>query len=131
MPEYLKESNTVTVLSVLGFIFGLMGMLASFIPLIGSVAFFIGIPAAILSGVACYVAKAERVKQTFAITALTVSLVGISVSAWQYYTIVSVARHIDNQTRQMLQNSQESKTLQNAEEENYSFKVIDPANKNK
>lgn len=131
MSEHLENSNTVTVLSVIGFIFGLMGMLASFIPLIGLLAFYIGVPAAILSGIACYVAKAKKVKQTFAITALTVSVIGVSVSTWQYCTIVSMAKHLNNQTKQMLQNSPENKALPNTEAENYSFKVIDPANKNK
>jgi len=49
MKEFSKESNIVTVLSVVGFIFGVLVMLASFIPFIGSLAFFFGIPAAILS----------------------------------------------------------------------------------
>jgi hypothetical protein len=43
MADELKDSGTVTAMSVVGFVFGLIGMLGSFIPCIGSLAFYIGI----------------------------------------------------------------------------------------
>jgi len=42
--EELKDSGAVTALSVIGLVFGLIGMLGSFIPCLGSLAFFVGIP---------------------------------------------------------------------------------------
>jgi hypothetical protein len=41
MAEELKDSGIVTTLSVIGFVFGLVGMLGSFIPCIGAIAFYI------------------------------------------------------------------------------------------
>ena len=66
----LKDSGTVTALSVIGLVFGLVGMLGSFIPCIGSLAFYIGIPAAIVSGIALIIAHKQKAKRTFAIVAL-------------------------------------------------------------
>jgi hypothetical protein len=89
MSEELKDSGAVTALSVIGLVFGLIGMLGSFIPCFGSFAFFIGIPAAIVSGIALAVAYSQTAKRTFAIVALTISLIGVVVSGWQYFSIIS------------------------------------------
>lgn len=89
MPEELKQSGTVTALAVVGLVFGLIGMLGSFIPCLGSLAFFIGIPAALISGTALIVAYAQKAKRTFAIVALTISLIGVVVSGIQYFAIIS------------------------------------------
>lgn len=92
MAEELKDSGTVTALSVVGFVFGLIGMLGSFIPCIGSLAFYIGIPAAIVSGIALGVAYSQNAKRTFAIVAVTISLVGVVISGWQYFSIISAGK---------------------------------------
>jgi len=92
MPEDLKESGAVTALSVVGLVFGLIGMLGSFIPCIGALAFYIGIPAAIASGLALGIAYTQDAKRTFAIVALTISLIGVVISGWQYYSIASAGR---------------------------------------
>lgn len=85
----LKDSGAVTAMSVIGLVFGLIGMLGSFIPCIGSFAFFIGIPAALISGIALGVAYSQKAKRTFAIVALTISLIGVVISGWQYLSIIS------------------------------------------
>lgn len=89
MAEELQDSGAVTALSVIGLVFGLIGMLGSFIPCLGSVAFFVGIPAAIASGLALAIAHAQKAKRTFAISALTISLIGVVISGWQYFSIIS------------------------------------------
>lgn len=89
MPEELKDSGTVTALSVVGLVFGLIGMVGSFIPCLGALAFVVAIPAAIISGVALGVAYTQKAKRTFAIVALTIALIGVVVSGIQYFTIVS------------------------------------------
>jgi hypothetical protein len=99
MAEELKDSGSVTALSVIGFVFGLIGMLGSFIPCFGSLAFFVGIPAAIASGIALAVAYSQKAKRTFAIVALTISLIGVVISGWQYFTIISAGE----KARQQLQ----------------------------
>ena len=87
-PE-LRDSGAVTALSVIGLVFGLIGMLGSFIPCLGSLAFFVGIPAAIASAIALAIAYAQKAKRTFAIVALTISLIGVVISGWQYFSIIS------------------------------------------
>jgi len=89
MSEELKDSGAVTALSVIGLVFGLIGMLGSFIPCIGSLAFFVGIPASIISAIALIVAYLQKAKKTFAIVALTISLIGVIISGIQYFAITS------------------------------------------
>lgn len=88
MAEELKDSGTVTALSVIGLVFGLIGMLGSFIPCIGAIAFYIGIPAAIISAIALGIAYSQKAKNTFAIVALTISLIGVVISGWQFFSIM-------------------------------------------
>lgn len=101
MSEELKDSGTVTALSVIGLVFGLIGMLGSFIPCLGSLAFYIGIPAAIISGIALGVAYSQKAKRTFAIVALTISLIGVVISGWQYFSIMSAGEKARQQLEQM------------------------------
>ena len=93
MTEEFRDSGTVTALSVIGLVFGLIGMLGSFIPCIGSLAFFVGIPAALVSGIALWIAYTQKAKRTFAIVALTISLIGVVISGWQYFSIASAGEH--------------------------------------
>ena len=108
MAEELKDSGTVTALSVVGLVFGLVGMLGSFVPCIGSLAFYIGIPAAIISAIGLGVAYSQNAKRTFSIVALTISLIGVIISGIQYHTIVSVGKDI-NKELQRLSNPSEQK----------------------
>lgn len=87
MTEELKQSGVVTTLSVIGFVFGIIGLFGSFIPFLGGIAFYVGLPASLISAVALIIAKSQKAKQTFAIVALTVSLIGVSISYFQYYQI--------------------------------------------
>jgi len=101
MVEELKDSGTVTALSVTGFVFGLIGMLGSFIPCIGSLAFYIGIPAAVISGIALGIAYSQNAKRTFAIVAVTISLIGVIISGWQYFTIISAGNKAKHALEEM------------------------------
>lgn len=92
MTKELKDSGIVTALSVVGFVFGLIAMLCSFIPLLGSLAYFIGIPAAIISGIALAIAYSQNAKRTFAIVALTISLIGVAMAGLQYVTLLSAGK---------------------------------------
>jgi len=106
MSEGLKDSGTVTALAVIGLVFGLIGMLGSFIPCIGSLAFLIGIPAAILSGIAVGIAYSQGAKRTFAIVALTISLIGVVISGAQYFAIVGAGKKAADGLQQMQQQQQ-------------------------
>jgi hypothetical protein len=97
----LKDSGTVTAMSVVGFVFGLIGMLGSFIPCIGSLAFYVGIPAAIISGIALGIAYSQNAKKSFAIVALTISLIGVTISGWQYFSIISAGNRAERELKTM------------------------------
>lgn len=97
----LKESGTVTAMSVVGFVFGLIGMMGSFIPCLGSLAFYIGIPAALISAVALGIAYSQNTKKTFAIVAVTISLIGAVISGWQYFSIVAAGNKAKQELNQM------------------------------
>lgn len=101
--EDQKDSGTVTAMAVVGFVFGLIGMLGSFIPCIGSLAFYIGIPAALISAIALGIAYSQNAKKTFAIVALTISLIGVIISGWQYFTIISAGEKAKQELQKMYQ----------------------------
>jgi len=101
-----KESGTVTALSVVGFVFGLIGMMGSFIPCIGALAFYIGIPAALISAIALGIAYSQNAKKTFAVVAVTISLIGVIISGWQYFTIVSAGKNVERELKKMYNTEQ-------------------------
>lgn len=93
MTNAKESSGMVTALSVVGLVFGLIGMFGSFIPCIGSLAFFVGIPAALVSAIGVYIAKTKNFNSTFAIVAITISLIGVVISGFQYFTIISAGSY--------------------------------------
>ena len=97
----LKDSGAVTALSVIGLVFGLIGMLGSFVPCLGALAFLIGIPAALASGIGLAVAYSQHAKRTFAIVALTISLIGVVISGAQYMTIVGAGKAAHDELQRM------------------------------
>jgi hypothetical protein len=109
MENDLKDSGVVTVLSVIGFVFGLIGMLGSFIPCIGGIAFAIGIPAALLSALSVIIAYASHAKKTFAIVALTISLIGVVISGWQFITIRQAGKLFEKEISKSQHTSNDSK----------------------
>jgi len=58
--ERPEESGLVTAISVVGTVFGVIGMLGSFIPCFGMLALYVAIPAALISGVALGVAGLDH-----------------------------------------------------------------------
>lgn len=100
MTEELKDSGTVTAMSVIGLVFGLIGMLGSFIPCVGSLAFLVGIPAALISAIGLGIAYSQKAKRTFAIVALTISLIGVVISGIQYFSIIAAGERARHQLEQ-------------------------------
>ncbi len=93
----LKEVGAVTALSVAGLVFGLLGMLVSFVPLVGAYALYVGAPAALVSAIALSIAYSETARRTLAIVALTISLIGVVVSLVQYPVIVWLRSRAQNE----------------------------------
>lgn len=111
MADDLKDSSAVTVMSVIGLVFGLIGMLGAFIPCLGSFAFFIGIPAAVVSGIALFIAYSQNAKKTFAIVALTISLIGVVVSGIQYFSIIGAGKAAKTELERMNKQSEPAPKL--------------------
>ena len=104
MSTELKESGAVTALSVVGFVFGLIAMMGSFIPCLGAIAIYLAIPAAVISGVGLGIAYSQQAKRTFAIVALTVSLIGFVISGVQWISLMGAADNASKQMQQMRRN---------------------------
>jgi uncharacterized membrane protein len=109
-------------------------MLGSFVPCIGSLAFIIGIPAAIVSFVALGIAYSQNAKKTFAVVAVTISMIGVLISGIQYFSIVSAGKQAQKEMeRWSRESAPPQKDIRQSEPDdgsNYSVTVIDPA-KNK
>lgn len=95
MSEELKENGVVTFLSTIGIVFGIIGMLASFIPCLGVFAIRIAIPASLVSGVAVIIAYLKKTKITFAIIALTFGLIGTTIAIYQAQQIASFTNSLN------------------------------------
>lgn len=78
-----KDNGAVTALSVVGLVFGLLGMFASFVPCLGMYGLYVSVPAAIASGAGLLVAKNSNGKKSLAVAALTISLIGMSIAGYQ------------------------------------------------
>ena len=101
MSEQLRDSGAVTALSVVGFVFGLIGLMGSFVPCLGSLAFFVGVPGALAAGIGLGIAYHQQAKRTFAIAALTISLIGVVISGFQYLSIVSAGKSAQDSIEHM------------------------------
>lgn len=100
-----EESGLVTAISVVGTVFGVIGMLGSFIPCFGIFALYVAIPAALISGVALGVAYYQKVRKTFAIVALTISMIGVTVAGIQVGSLASTGmgayKEVQKQQKEM------------------------------
>jgi hypothetical protein len=91
-----KESGLVVTLSVIGFVLGLIGMLGSFIPCIGTMALYIAIPAVLISGASVFLAYQKGVGIAFPVASLTISMIGLTASGIQYFSIVKAVKESGN-----------------------------------
>ena len=87
-----EQSTAVTALSVISLVFGIIGMLASFIPCFGAFALFIAIPAAIAGGAAFFIASSKKTPKGLAVSALTISLIGVVISGFQYMALAGAIK---------------------------------------
>jgi hypothetical protein len=89
-----QSSAAVTVMSVISLVFGLIAMLASFIPCFGAFAFWIALPSSILAGVATFLAYSKKEPKTFPLIALTISTIGLVISGAQLLALGGVGAEI-------------------------------------
>ncbi len=99
--QEVRESGSSIALSVVGFVLGLIGLLGSFIPCLGGYAFFIGIPGAIVSSIALMIAHKKKVKKAFPIVALTISIIGVAFSGFQFFGIIYIGNKADELTEKI------------------------------
>lgn len=87
-----KGTGLVTALSTVGMVFGVIGMLGSFIPCFGAMAFYISLPATIISGVGAWLAYNNRISIGLPIAAVTISAIGLIISGLQIMSLSSFSR---------------------------------------
>lgn len=92
MANSRKEAGLVTVLATVGMVFGLIGMLGSFIPCFGALAFYISLPATIISGIGAWLAYKNRIAISLPIAAVTISSIGLIISGLQIMSLSSFSR---------------------------------------
>jgi len=111
MESAQKTSGIVTALAVVGFVFGLIGMLGSFVPIVGIFAIKICIGAALISGLSLVIAFAQNANRTFPVVALTISLIGVGMIYMQINKIESAVKStnkfVDEMRTNLLPNTQQ------------------------
>ncbi|MGG6269977.1 hypothetical protein [Leptolyngbya sp. AN10] len=99
-----EASAPTTVLSVIALVFGLIGMVASFIPCLGVFAIWIALPSSLLAGVATCLAYAKKEAKAFPLVALTISMIGLVISGTQIValgTAGSINQNVQPQQQQI------------------------------
>ncbi len=102
----LKDFWTVIAMSVIGFVFGFIGILSSFFPTIGTFAFYIGIPAVVISAIGLGIAYSQNTKKSIAIVAVTISLIGVIVSGLHYFNVTGTGNEAKHPLDQLSKQSQ-------------------------
>ncbi|MBK8804908.1 MAG: hypothetical protein IPN71_23135 [Fibrobacteres bacterium] len=87
MSEKNEQIAIVTTLSVISLSFGILGMLGSFIPCLGSLAIVIALPATIIGAIGVFVANKKNTPKEFAIAATVLSAIGLVVSGVQTFAM--------------------------------------------
>lgn len=105
-PHELRDSPTVLVLSILGTVLGSIGTLISFTIIFGILALYLSVPATLLSGTALYVAVSRHAKRTFAVVALTISLIGVVVASSQIIMFYALGTAVQTATDHMREERQ-------------------------
>jgi hypothetical protein len=82
-------SDLVIILATIGMVFGIIGMLNSFVPCLGMFALISAVPAAVVSGVATWLAYKKRINKAFPLVALTISTIGIIIAGSQILALLS------------------------------------------
>lgn len=77
-------SAIAVILSVTALVFGLIGLLGSFVPLFGIFALNIAVPASLIGALAVITAYVRNTNKAFPVAVLTVCLLGTGISAYQY-----------------------------------------------
>lgn len=89
MSQSSDGSDLVVILATIGMVFGIIGMLNSFVPCLGMFALISSIPAAVVSGVATWLAYKKHLNKAFPLAALTVSTIGIIIAGSQFLALLS------------------------------------------
>ncbi len=86
-----NDNEKLNAFGLVGMIVGILTLLISLIPLIGVFAIFLGVIALIFS-----IIGITKLKKGFAIAGLACSVVGIGISAFQWYAVSKAASEFDN-----------------------------------
>jgi hypothetical protein len=91
-----EASAATTVMSVISIVFGIIGLLASFIPCFGTFAIWLALPSSVLGGIATYLAYSKAESKVFPLVALTISTIGLVISGTQIIALNGATRSIQD-----------------------------------
>ncbi|MEH2193593.1 MAG: hypothetical protein V7K98_13295 [Nostoc sp.] len=98
-----EASAATTVMSVISLVFGIIGLLASFIPCLGTFAIWLALPSSVLAGIATYLAYSKAESKVFPLVALTISCIGLVISGTQIVALNGATHSIQDGLQQGLQ----------------------------
>ncbi len=102
-----EKSNAGQALGIAGFVLGLLALIISFIPCLGTYALFPGIIAVIFSAIALSQASKANASKGLIIAALVISLLGSIIASYQYYALKQVANNLENVSKQLQEASED------------------------
>ena len=98
-----EASAATTVMSVISLVFGIIGLLASFIPWFGTFAIWLALPSSVLGGMDTYLAYSKAESNVFPLIALTISTIGLVISGTQIVALNGATHSIQQGLQQGLQ----------------------------
>lgn len=96
MTEEVTNKKTGKGLGIAGLIVGAIGLLLSFIPMIGTIGLFFAWPALILSLIGMIIALKNSGAKVVTIIALVISIAAVGISYYQYSKALAFANEFEN-----------------------------------
>jgi len=109
----LKDSGVVTFVSVVGMIFGILGLIGSIVPVFGIIFIYVSVPAIAISIVSLGLAYYKKSSKTMPVVAIAISFVAILLSVFQYSALKSVGEKTKYETNILLNNMSKEKKNDN------------------
>ena len=99
--QQAKPSSAITALSVLVLVFGIIGLLGSFIPCLGMLAIYVSIPTAIVGVITLIAAKRVNAPRGLAVAGLVIALIASGIAIAQYSALDSTNKKLEETNKKL------------------------------
>ena len=99
--QQATPSSAITALSVLVLVFGIIGLLGSFIPCLGMLAIYISIPTAIVGVITVIAAKKVNAPRGLAVAGLVIALIASGIAIAQASALDSANKKLEQKNREL------------------------------